>query len=334
MVVPDDTVPILTVDHLTTRFDTRRGVVCAVDDISFAVHRGRVVGLVGESGCGKSMTALSVMGLVPTPPGTVASRGILLEGRDLAPLSYDEMCRIRGNAVAMIFQEPMTSLNPVLTVGRQVGEAISVHQQRPRHDVRRRVIEIFEMVGIPEAASRYGTYPHQLSGGLRQRVMIAMALIAEPALLIADEPTTALDVTIQAQILNLMLDLRARLDTAIIMITHDLGVIAETCDDVNVMYAGKIVETGDVFDLFDRPMHPYTKGLLASMPGRRTGGAARLASIRGRVPGLHRLPDGCRFHPRCDAAMEICHRESPPCIDDGNGHRVHCWLYANNGQAA
>ncbi|BBO84113.1 peptide ABC transporter ATP-binding protein [Desulfosarcina ovata subsp. sediminis] len=327
--------PILQVDHLTTRFHTRRGVVRAVDDISFAVGKGRVVGLVGESGCGKSMTALSVMGLVPSPPGAVESRGILLNGRNLAPLSYDEMCAIRGRQIAMIFQEPMTALNPVLTVGRQVGEAIAVHQRLSRSDIRGRVVEMFDLVGIPEAASRCAAYPHQLSGGLRQRVMIAMALIAEPALLIADEPTTALDVTIQAQILDLMLDLRARLNTAIIMITHDLGVIAEVCDDVNVMYAGQIVETADVFDLFDRPLHPYTRGLLDSMPGMAADiRPARLANIRGRVPSLHQLPDGCRFHPRCDRAMDRCRRQPPGRFDCGNGHRVRCWLYSTNGQTA
>ncbi len=332
----DNAEPILRVDHLTTRFNTRRGVVKAVDDVSFTVDRGRVVGLVGESGCGKSITALSVMGLVPTPPGTVDSQGIFLDGRDLAPLSYEEMCRVRGKAAAMIFQEPMTSLNPVLTVGHQVGEVISVHQRQSQADVRRRVVEMFEMVGIPEASSRYDAYPHQLSGGLRQRVMIAMALIAEPALLIADEPTTALDVTIQAQILNLMLDLRKRLETSIVMITHDLGVIAEMCDDVNVMYAGKIVESSDVFDLFDRPSHPYTRGLLASMPGRgNTDSEGRLANIPGRVPGLHKLPTGCRFHPRCAEAMEICRTQSPPdSADIGNGHRVSCWLYDRQGRAA
>ncbi|WP_054699708.1 ABC transporter ATP-binding protein, partial [Desulfosarcina cetonica] len=282
--------PILRVDHLSTRFHTRRGVVYAVDGISFTVDRGRVVGLVGESGCGKSMTALSIMGLVPSPPGEVISQGIVLNGHDLAPLSYDAMCQVRGKAIAMIFQEPMTALNPVLTVGRQVGEAIAVHRRLGRAEIRRRVIEMFHLVGIPEAASRYTAYPHQLSGGLRQRVMIAMALIAEPMLLIADEPTTALDVTIQAQILDLMLDLRARLQTAIILITHDLGVIAEVCDDVNVMYAGGIVETAGVFDLFDRPLHPYTRGLLNSMPGMAASGhRKRLTCIPGRVPSLHRL---------------------------------------------
>ena len=261
--------------------------------------------------------------------------GDLLNGRNLAPLSYDEMCAIRGRKIAMIFQEPMTALNPVLTVGRQVGEAIAVHQRLSRSAIRARVVEMFDLVGIPEAASRYATYPHQLSGGLRQRVMIAMALIAEPALLIADEPTTALDVTIQAQILNLMLDLRARLNTAIIMITHDLGVIAEVCDDVNVMYAGQIVETADVFDLFDRPLHPYTRGLLNSMPGITADiRPERLVNIRGRVPSLHRLPAGCRFHPRCDRAMDLCRRRPPGRFDCGNGHQVGCWLYSTNGQPA
>ena len=331
----DDHKEILQVQQLETRFHTRRGVVRAVDDISFSVDRGKVVGLVGESGCGKSMTALSIMGLVPSPPGEVLSRGLFLNQRDLTRLSYNDMCRVRGKEIAMIFQEPMTSLNPVYTVGKQVGEAICVHGAASKVQVRQRVIDFFDLVGIPDPASRYRAYPHQLSGGLRQRVMIAMALICEPAVLIADEPTTALDVTIQAQILNLMIGLRDRLQTAIIMITHDLGVIAEVCDDVNVMYAGKIVEKSNVYDLFDAPLHPYTRGLLKSIPSIADGGRLkRLDSIRGRVPHLHHLPRGCRFHPRCDHAQAICRREPPGFFDFGNGHGVSCWLYEKQGKAA
>ena len=325
---------ILQVNDLETRFFTRKGIVRAVDGISFAVGKGRIVGIVGESGCGKSVTSLSIMGLVPSPAGKVTGGSIIFDSQDLITLGSREMCAIRGKDISMIFQEPMTSLNPVYTVGRQVGEALRIHAGADKNEIRERVIEAFDQVGIPEPAARVNAYPHQLSGGLRQRVMIAMALICEPRLLIADEPTTALDVTIQAQILELMMKLRDRLDTAIIMITHDLGVIAEICDDVNVMYAGKIIETSDVFTLFRQPAHPYTQGLLRAIPSITTPGKrTRLASIDGMVPNLLHLPAGCRFQPRCEAAMEICCRREPPLVALGDGHRVRCWLHQKKGES-
>jgi len=324
---------ILQVKDLETKFHTKKGVIRAVDHVSFEVGKGKVIGLVGESGCGKSMTALSVMGLVPSPPGEVTASEILLNQRDIAKLSHSVLCNIRGKEISMIFQEPMTSLNPVYTVGRQVGEAVSIHQKNVgKAEIRERVVETFDLVGIPEPASRFGAYPHQLSGGLRQRVMIAMALICKPELLIADEPTTALDVTIQAQILSLMMGLRERLHTSIIMITHDLAVIAEVCDHVNVMYAGKIVETANVFDLFDKPSHPYTSGLLRSIPSVTGQGRRKhLNSIRGIVPNLLYLPDGCSFSPRCDRASDICRQEKPGFFDLGGGHHVSCWLHGKEG---
>ncbi len=326
---------ILQVKDLETKFHTKKGVIRAVDHVSFEVGKGKVIGLVGESGCGKSMTALSIMGLVPSPPGEVTASEILLNQRDIAKLSHSVLCNIRGKEISMIFQEPMTSLNPVYTVGRQVGEAVSIHQKNVgKAEIRERVVETFDLVGIPEPASRFGAYPHQLSGGLRQRVMIAMALICKPELLIADEPTTALDVTIQSQILSLMMGLRERLHTSIIMITHDLGVIAEVCDHVNVMYAGKIVETANVFDLFDKPSHPYTRGLLRSIPSvTEQGRRKHLDSIRGIVPNLLYLPNGCSFNPRCDKALDICRQEKPEFFDLGGGHHVSCWLHEKQGEA-
>ncbi len=324
---------ILHVNNLETQFSTRKGTVRAVDGVSFAVGKGKVVGLVGESGCGKSVSALSILKLIPSPPGKIVKGEVLFDQRNLAELSYDAMCKVRGKDISMIFQEPMTSLNPVYTVGHQVGEALRIHQDLTSGEIQRRVLEMFDLVGIPEAESRFRAYPHQLSGGLRQRVMIAMALICEPKLLIADEPTTALDVTIQAQILNLMLGLRDRLHTAIIMITHDLGVIAEVCDDVNVMYAGKILEKSDVFELFDRPAHPYTQGLLRSIPGvAPEGQGKRLQSIEGMVPNLLYLPQGCRFHPRCEHVTDLCRRKEPDFFEIGNGHAVRCWLYQTQGE--
>lgn len=328
-----DQANILHIKQLETHFFTRKGTVRAVDGVSFEVGKGKVVGLVGESGCGKSMTALSILQLVPAPAGRIVGGEILFDGQNLAALSYDEMCAIRGKEISMIFQEPMTSLNPVYPVGQQVSEAVRIHQYLSHAEIRQRVIETFDLVGIPEPAVRFRAYPHQLSGGLRQRVMIAMALICEPKLLIADEPTTALDVTIQAQILDLMIGLRDRLHTAIMMITHDLGVIAEVCDAVNVMYAGQIVETSDVFELFDYPAHPYTQGLLGSIPGMDNGGRKRLSSIRGMVPNLLYLPAGCRFHPRCEHVMDICRRTEPALFDLDRGHAVRCWLYSDQQDA-
>jgi peptide/nickel transport system ATP-binding protein/oligopeptide transport system ATP-binding protein len=274
------------------------------------------------------MTALSVLRLIPSPPGKIVGGDILFDSKNLTQLNYGEICAVRGKEISMIFQEPMTSLNPVYTVGRQVGEAIKIHGRLTRAEIRKRVIETFDLVGIPEPASRFRAYPHQLSGGLRQRVMIAMALICEPKLLIADEPTTALDTTIQAQILDLILGLRDRLHTSILLITHDLGVIAEVCDEVYIMYAGKIMEKADVFQIFDNPAHPYTRGLLRSIPSiAEKEEHKRLYSIEGMVPNLLHIPGGCRFHPRCKKVMDICCKEEPKSFDLGDGHHVSCWLY-------
>lgn len=326
---------VLSVRGLRTEFHGGRGNIRAVDGVSFDVGRGRIVGIVGESGSGKSMTALSIMGLVLKPAGHVTAQSIMLDGTELTSLSPDGLRRIRGRDMAMVFQEPMTSLNPVRKVGEQVGEPLAIHKGMHGRQIRERVLEMFELVGIPEPRARFDAYPHELSGGLRQRAMIAMGLICEPKLLIADEPTTALDVTTQAQILRLMLELRDRVGTSIILITHDLGIIAEMCDEVNVMYAGQIVEHGSVFDLFDRPGHPYTRGLLASIPKAtqaRTEG--RMPSIPGMVPNLERLPPGCRFNPRCGDVMPVCHQAEPALAELGNGHLARCWLHAASGEAA
>ncbi len=319
---------ILSVRGLTTEFSGGRGDVRVLDDLSFDVGRGRIVGLVGESGSGKSMTALSLMGLVPQPQGRVTARSILLDGTEISRLGPAGMRALRGRDIAMVFQEPMTSLNPVRKVWEQVGEPLAIHHGLGRRAIRARVLEMFEMVGIPDPKTRLDAYPHQLSGGLRQRAMIAMGLICEPKLLIADEPTTALDVTTQAQILRLMRELRDRVGTSIIMITHDLGIIAEMCDEVNVMYAGQIVEQADVFDLFEKPSHPYTRGLLASIPRATEPRAGRrMPSIPGMVPNLAKLPPGCRFSPRCAEAMPICRRPPDLATLDG-GHVARCWLHA------
>ena len=319
---------LLSLENMSTSFFTSKGVVPAVSGVTISIRPGEILGLVGESGCGKSVTSLSIMGLVASP-GRIVEGRILFEGRDLAKLDYNTMCGIRGNEIAMIFQEPMTSLNPVFTVGRQVSEAIILHQRISQEEARKKTLEMFRLVGIPEPETRFGSYPHQLSGGLRQRVMIAMALVCEPKLLIADEPTTALDVTIQAQILDLMQDLRKRLNTAIILITHDLGVVAELCDRVVVMYAGEVVEEADIFALFEQPSHPYTVGLMGSIPGTEAsmGSDGRLQTIPGMVPNLLKLPTGCRFHPRCPMARAICREKVPPLIDVGEGHTARCWNF-------
>ncbi len=316
--------PLLDVRGLRTHFDTDRGLFRAVDGISFTVGRGRTVGLVGESGCGKSVTSLSIMGLVPSPPGRVEADAVLFEGRDVLTLSADERRLLRGGKMSMIFQEPMTSLNPVHTIGRQIVEAILAHTQLSPQAAKARAIEMLELVRIPSAAARFDDFPHRLSGGMRQRVMIAMALSCEPALLIADEPTTALDVTIQAQILELLAELQRRLGMAVLIITHDLGVIAEVADEVLVMYAGQIVESAPVADLFADPQHPYTIGLLGSIP-RLDVERERLATIEGTVPGANRQPVGCRFSPRCPFADRRCRQEPPPLRDIGPGHQVACW---------
>ncbi|MCA6117462.1 ABC transporter ATP-binding protein [Bradyrhizobium sp. WSM 1738] len=315
---------LLEVRGLKTHFATDRGLFRAVDGISFSVPRGRTVGLVGESGCGKSVTSLSVMGLVPSPPGKVEAEAVLFGNRDVLRLSADERRKLRGGKMSMIFQEPMTSLNPVHTVGQQIVEAILAHSAMTPRAARARAIEMLELVRIPSAAQRIDDFPHNMSGGMRQRVMIAMALSCEPALLIADEPTTALDVTIQAQILDLLSDLQRRLGMAILIITHDLGVIAEVADQVLVMYAGRIVESADVNDLFADPQHPYTIGLLGSIP-RIDVDRKRLATIEGTVPSPNNQPAGCRFAPRCPFADQRCRLDPPPLRDIAPGHQVACW---------
>ena len=316
--------PVLEVRDLRTYFHTEEGVARAVDGVSFAVGRGQTLGLVGESGCGKSVSAFSVMRLVPDPPGRIEGGQILLKGRDLLGLDEEEMRRVRGDDIAMIFQEPMTSLNPVLTCGFQIAEAVVLHQQVPMQEARTRAIEMLQLVGIPAPEQRIDEYPHQLSGGMRQRVMIAMALSCNPDVLIADEPTTALDVTIQAQILALLESLQESLQMAIVMITHDLGVIAETADQVAVMYAGQIVEYAETQSLFTRPRHPYTRGLLRSIP-RLDAEQERLDIIPGVVPDARAFPPGCRFAPRCPLADDHCRAEVPPLEEIEAGHWASCW---------
>ncbi|MEA2014227.1 MAG: ABC transporter ATP-binding protein [Thermodesulfobacteriota bacterium] len=321
--------PLLQIENLETHFDARGQVARAVDDVSFSIESGKTLGLVGESGCGKSVTAHSIIRLVPVPPGRIAGGRITFENEDLLTLSEVRMRKIRGNRISMIFQEPMTSLNPVFTVGDQVGEVVRLHKRLSAAETRNRIIEMFCMVGIPAPEIRLADYPHQMSGGMRQRVMIAMALACSPKLMIADEPTTALDVTIQAQILNLMNNLREETGSAILFITHDLGVIAEMVQDVAVMYAGKIMEFADVRSLFADPRHPYTVGLMESIPviGRETVGG-RLKTISGVVPSLCNLPQGCLFSDRCPDAFGDCHRIIPEMVEVNKNHRVRCLKYA------
>lgn len=325
---------ILELRNLKTHFHTPEGVVKALDGVSYALQAGETLGVVGESGCGKSVTALSILGLIPQPPGEISGDGIYFEDRELTGLSTREMRRIRGNQISMIFQEPMTSLNPVLTVGFQIAEAIKRHQGLPRKTALERAVDMLDLVGIPLPHQRAKEYPHQLSGGMRQRAMIAMALSCRPKILLADEPTTALDVTIQAQILDLMLQLKEETGTAIILITHDLGLVAETCERVVVMYAGKIVEEAPVDDVFDQPLHPYTVGLLQSIPKLRTdpqqGLRTRLQEIPGVVPSLNRLPRGCAFRPRCPQAFDQCSQREPQLQEVSPGHFVSCFLYASS----
>ncbi len=316
--------PLLEVLNLETHFSTGGGVFKAVDDISFSLKRGETLGLVGESGCGKSVTSLSIMRLVPSPPGKIAGGQVKLAGRDLLTLSQAEMRAVRGGDIAMIFQEPMTSLNPVQPIGQQIAEAILLHRDASQAEARARAIELLRLVRIPSPEQRVDDYPHHLSGGMRQRVMIAMALACDPQVLIADEPTTALDVTIQAQILDLLRELRERLGMAIILITHDLGVVAAIADRVAVMYAGRIVEEAPVNALFGDPQHPYTLGLLGSIPGA-AGDDEELTAIEGVVPSPYAQPEGCRFNPRCPFAIERCRREIPPLAEAKPGHRVACW---------
>jgi oligopeptide/dipeptide ABC transporter ATP-binding protein len=321
---------VLDIDNLQTHFFTAGGVVRAVDGVSYAVQSRETLGVVGESGCGKSVTALSILRLVADPPGRIVGGHIRFEGVDLLELSEREMEGIRGNDISMIFQEPMTSLNPLLTVGRQIAEAIALHQGLPQRDAFDRAVEMLRRVHIPEAERRAHAYPHQLSGGMRQRVMIAMAVSCNPKLLIADEPTTALDVTIQAQILDLMRELQETLGTAIVLITHDMGVVAENADRVVVMYAGRKVEEASAKDLFEQPGHPYTKGLLGSIPNVEVAAhtrarRARLNEIKGIVPSLADLPSGCTFAPRCGLASEECRASYPPLRQHRPGHWIACW---------
>jgi len=316
--------PLLEVDNLSTYFDTVSGTVRSVDGVSYRVEAGRTLGVVGESGCGKSVTALSILRLVPTPPGRYAGGQVRYRGTNLLALTEKQMRQIRGNRISMIFQEPMTSLNPVLTVGRQIAETVMVHQGASRRDAYRRAEEMLRLVQIAEPERRVHEYPHQLSGGMRQRVMIALALACNPEVLIADEPTTALDVTIQAQIIDLLRSLQQKLGMGIVMITHDLGVVAECCDRVVVMYAGRKVEEAPVAELFDRPLHPYTRALMASMPSMNTS-AERLAEIPGMVPAPSELGQGCSFAPRCAYATERCRRETPGLDAHGADHVVACF---------
>jgi oligopeptide/dipeptide ABC transporter ATP-binding protein len=304
------TEPLLSLRHLVTAFETDEGYLRAVDDVSFDVLPGRTLGIVGESGCGKSVTSLSIMRLIPSPPGFIEGGEALFEGRDLLQLRESEMRSLRGNEISMIFQEPMTSLNPVYTVGSQIVEAIRIHQNVSRRAAKARAIELLDLVGIPAPAQRIDSYPHTLSGGMRQRAMIAMALACEPRLLIADEPTTALDVTIQAQILDLLRSLQEELGMSMVFISHDLGVMAEFAHEIAVMYAGKIVEQAETNALFRTPRHPYTRGLLRSLPSVRNRGE-RLPTIPGIVPDLRTLPTGCRFQDRCDLVSDVCRADEP-----------------------
>jgi peptide/nickel transport system ATP-binding protein len=320
---------LLEVVDLKTRFFTLDGVVRAVDGVSLAIDRGETLAIVGESGCGKSVTALSILRLLPPQIGRVTGGSVRFDGKDLLALDEAGMRAIRGNRISMIFQEPMTSLNPVHTVGDQIAEAVLLHERASKSTARCRALEMLRLVRISEPERRLGDYPHQFSGGMRQRVMIAMALACSPELLIADEPTTALDVTVQAQILKLILGLKERVGAAVMLITHDLGVVAETAQRVIVMYAGRKVEEAPVLDLFDRPMHPYTRGLMASIPrgriGAGTGGRKRLQEIPGIVPSLTQPIVGCAFAPRCGFATERCRVETPPLYDRGNGHAAACF---------
>jgi oligopeptide/dipeptide ABC transporter ATP-binding protein len=313
----------LEVRGLSTHFVTEEGVVRAVETVSFEIHPGEILSIVGESGCGKSVTGLSILKLIPSPPGQIVSGEILFEGRDLVPLEEKEMEKVRGNDISMIFQEPMTSLNPVFTIGNQIMEAILLHQGLDRAEARRKAIEMLDRVKIPSPETRIDAYPHQLSGGMRQRAMIAMALSCQPKLLIADEPTTALDVTIQAQVLRLLKEIQSEMEMAVMLITHDLGVVAEIADRVAVMYAGRLVEVGSIEAIFNQMRHPYTKGLLDSIPQLKEK-KKRLNAIPGQVPNPAGLPVGCKFHPRCYLRVEECKREEPPLLRVNEDHFSRC----------
>ena len=318
---------LLAVKNLCTSFPTEGGVVHAVDNVSFNVRKGEAIALVGESGSGKTVTAMSIMRLV-APPGRITSGAIRFKGRDLAQLPEKEMRTVRGNDIAMVFQEPMTSLNPVFKIGDQVAEAIRIHRRVSKKEARKQAADMLELVSIPDPVRRLDDYPHQLSGGMRQRVMIAIALSCDPELLIADEPTTALDVTIQAQIMELLASLQKRLGLAVLLITHDLGIVAEFCERVIVMYTGRIVEEARVRDLFAEPAHPYTRGLLKSLPSLTTGGK-RLPTIQGMVPAITHLPPGCKFNPRCPDVMPICLGREPARMIVAEEHDARCYLHGD-----
>ncbi|MCL4351302.1 MAG: ABC transporter ATP-binding protein [Firmicutes bacterium] len=325
---------VLDVKNLSTYFYTDEGVVRSVEGVSFHIDAEETLGIVGESGCGKSVTSLSIMQLVPNPPGKIVAGEILFQGDNLLKKTPEQMRKIRGNDIAMIFQEPMTSLNPVYTIGDQIAEAVILHQKLTKKAAFDRAVEMLRLVGIPSPERRSREYPHQMSGGMRQRVMIAMALSCNPKLLIADEPTTALDVTIQAQILDLMRKLKQEFHTAIMLITHDLGVVAEMTDRVAVMYAGRVVEECSTVDLFREPLHPYTVGLLESIPRLDVVSNEKLHVIEGTVPNLLHLPQGCAFAPRCPQAMDICRQETPVLTEVSDGRKVSCWLHSEGKEAA
>jgi oligopeptide/dipeptide ABC transporter ATP-binding protein len=316
-------VELLEIAGLSTSFTTRAGVIKAVDNVSLSLRKGRVLGLVGESGCGKTMTALSILNLVP-PPGRITAGKIFFEGRDLLTLPEAEMRKVRGARISMVFQEPMTALNPVFTVGNQIGEVLTTHQVVTSHEALDRSVELLRSVGIPSPEKRVHEYPHQLSGGMRQRVMIAMAIACRPSLILADEPTTALDVTIQAHILELLTRIQGEMGMAMVLVTHDLGLIAERAHEVAVMYAGRIVEQADTPELFSDPLHPYTRGLMASIPRPGDARRGRLRTIPGTVPRLSDLPQGCTFSPRCDIRIDQCNTE-PELVEVRPGHWVRCW---------
>jgi oligopeptide transport system ATP-binding protein len=317
---------LLEVKNLEVNFKTYGGEVKAVRNVSFHVDKGEIVAIVGESGSGKSVTVQSIMGLIPTPPGKIKNGEVLFENHDLLKLSKRQFQKIKGSKISMVFQDPMTSLNPTMKIGKQIEESLIIHQNLSKSEAKKRAIEMIKLVGIPNPEERYSQYPHEFSGGMRQRAMIAIALACNPELLIADEPTTALDVTIQAQVLDLMKDLRDKMDTAIILITHDLGVVAETAERVIVMYAGMMIESGTVQELFANPKHPYTWGLMESKPNPNSEHKSRLVPIEGSPPDLFSPPKGCPFAPRCKYAMEICMEEMPPAFEVGKEHSSKCWL--------
>lgn len=321
--------PILQIENLSTHFETARGSVKAVDGVDLRLNEGDTLGIVGESGCGKTVLALSILRLVPRPPGRIVSGRILFEGQDLLALPEEQMRRVRGKRISMIFQEPMTSLNPVFRIGDQVAETLRLHEGLSARDAHERAVEMLRLVGIPAPEQRVRDYPHQMSGGMRQRVMIAMALSCRPRLMLADEPTTALDVTIQAQILELIQGLKQEVGTSVILITHDLGVIAEAAQHAAVMYAGWVVEQGPVGTIFSTPLHPYTVGLMHSIPriGQGHGGDGYLSVIPGTIPDLLELPSGCKFRDRCSRAMPVCAERQPELVEKTPGHFVRCWLW-------